>query len=406
MAQFTVTAKRDDGETLELTRIASSRSALVSALRAEGLTPVSVADASDPPGLLSSGNGTSARIARPRKKALHAFLSNLAVLLRSGMDLERCLRTLERESKGPMRSIIAEMLRRVRQGDRLSEAMVRTGAFSDFHTRVVRAGEYGGDLHEALGRIAATVEREAEIRGKIRNAVAYPAFLVVLGSASFVLMLTLILPKFAKMYEELGSDLPLATDIMLRTSQAVTAHAFWLLPLVGVLAFVMIRAMLQFRESTRIDRLRMRIPLLGNLVRDIEAAAFLRNLGLLVQSGLPVSQALAVCAQVADSAVFADAAREIERGVHHGESLSAEMRRTDLFSETILNLVAVGEESGNLAHLMLDCSETMERRMDDLIRGALTILEPVLILAVGCLIGLMAMATVLPIFSLSSGIRR
>jgi type IV pilus assembly protein PilC len=402
MPRFNVTAKLPSGESQDFQREADSEARLLKDLRSEGLVPVRVEDSkqsSDFFGSLFQRDG----VPKPRRKDVHAFMSNFATLLRSGMDLERCLKTLQREAREPLKSALVMLSQCIRQGDSLSEAMAKTNIFSPFHVRVVRAGEHSGNVHLAFARIASAIERESEVRGKIRNAIAYPAFLVVFGAISFSFILLFILPKFTGIYKEMGVELPLLTKIMLTSSSAFRANSIWLGPLLIFLAFICFKYLLRFRESLVLDRLRMKIPLMGSLIRDIEIAGFIRTIGLLLQSGLPVPQALHVSSQVADSAVFSQAALAIEGGVQRGEKISTEMRKLGLFSETILNLVAVGEESGSLEKLMLETSEEMEKKMDQTIKSLIAILEPLLILVVGVLIGLMVMATLLPIFSLSAG---
>jgi type II secretory pathway component PulF len=318
------------------------------------------------------------------------------------MDIERCLRTLERESKEPLQSVLKHIMERVRQGESLSEAMAKAEVFSPFHIRIIRAGEFSGNLHLALTRIASVIEREAEIRSRIRNAVAYPLFLVGFGILSFCSILLFILPKFTTVYREMGSKLPFTTSVLLDISSFLRTSAFWLLPLIAVGAFILFHYAFQFRNNPATDRFRMGLPVIGQAVREIHTAALLRNLGLLLQSGLPITQSLDICAKISDSAIFAKAVTEIEKGVEQGARISVEMRRQNLFSETVLNLVSVGEESGRLDALLLQTSEEMEKKMDQIVKGAVALLEPFLILTVGILIGLMVIATLLPIFSLSA----
>jgi len=226
------------------------------------------------------------------------------------------------------------------------------------------------------------------------------------GFVSFTIMIVFILPKFTGIYKEMGTELPLLTSVLLRISSIIRQNALWLLPLGAFLIFTAVKYLLQFRQNSALDALRMKIPVLGRLVREMEVAALIRTLGLLLESGLPIAKALNMCARVCGSAIFSRAVLEIERGVLKGGKLSSEMRKQQLFPETVLSITSVGEESGRLEELLLSTSEEMEARMDEIVAGIVTFIEPVLIIAIGILIGLMVMATLLPIFKLSAGLRR
>lgn len=341
-----------------------------------------------------------------RRRTLQRFMSGFATLLHAGMDLRKALATLERESREPLKSILGQVGARTRSGESLSSAMTKTGAFSAFHVRVVRAGEHSGDLEGALRRLAEVLEREEEIHAKIRNAVAYPLFLIAFGIFSFSIILFFVLPKFLGIYEEMGTKLPFLTKTLLQISGVIRESALWLVPVTVVLLAVMAKKLAHLRESIVFDRIRMGLPVLGNLFREIETANLLRILGLLLQSGLPAAQALKTSAEVLDSAIFRRATLSIESGVQKGGRISAEMAKQNLFSERVVNLVAVGEESGRLQTLLSETSQEMEKDVDQIVKTALIFLEPLLILCVGLLIGLMVMAALLPIFSLSSGLQR
>jgi len=406
MPVFNAIVKTPSGETQTLQRDADSERVLLAGLRADGFVPMKVEE-------VETASSWSLRTAfgrsgeeKPRRKDMLEFMRNLATLLRSGMDLERALRTLEKESRGVLRRALGQMITRVREGDSLSAAMTRAKVFTPFQINVARAGEYGGDLHSALSRIAAALERESDLHGRIRNAMAYPVFLIGFGVLSFLIMLIFILPKFLRIYKQMDVKLPFLTSMLLKVSSIFQTHGIWVVPLLALLIFLAFRRMLRFRENLAADRFRLRIPVLGKALHDIEVASFLRTLGLLVQSGIPVPHSLGILAKVSGSALFSRAAVQIEEGVQKGDRLSAEMRKQGLFSETIINLVSVGEESGQIEALLLETSEDMERRIDQQVKGLLTLLEPVLILIVGTIIGLMVMAMLLPIFSLSASLRR
>ena len=405
MPQFLAKVKTQSGQTLSLERQSESQAACIRSLRAEGFVPMEVQESASRLRTGLFGGLSQASTHKPKRKQMQSFMSNFATLLRSGMDLERSLRTLEKEAAPPLRGLLSLLAERVRQGESLSAAMTQTEAFSPFHVSIIRAGEYGGNLSLALQRICRSIERELELRARIRNAVAYPAFLICFGLASLIVMMLFVLPKFLKIYQEMKADLPLVTSLLLKTSGLLQTHGIWIFPLLILIGAAGVQYLFRFRENLSADRFRMKIPLLGAIIQDIETALFLRTLGLLIQSGIPIVQSLQIYARIAGSAIFFKASLEIEKGVQMGRKLSGEMRRQGIFSETTLNLVAVGEESGQLDQLLLETSDGMEKRIDDLVQALLTILEPLLIIIVGIIIGLIVISMLLPIFNLSAAIR-
>lgn len=405
MPTFTARVKTRSGMAQTFQRDAESQAALLRALRAEGFVPVQIQETSVKSFALGYKSFSWGRSRKPARKQMQAFMNNFAALLRSGMDLERALKTMEKEASEPLKGVIQGMVERVRQGEALSAAMARAEVFNPFHINVVKAGEYGGNLCGALQRIAQSIDREMEMRSRIRNAVAYPAFLICFGLLSMAIMMLFVLPKFLKIYKDMRAELPAVTALMLKASVLLQTHGIWVLPLLGLACGGLARYMLRFRDNLAADRIRMRIPLLGAIVRNVETATFLRTLGLLIQSGIPIVQALQVYARIAGSAIFCKAMQEIEKGVQMGSKLSGEMRRQGIFSEATLNLVAVGEESGQLDQLLMETSDRMEKQADEQIRTMLTFLEPLLIIVVGIIIGLIVVSMLLPIFKLSSAIR-
>ncbi|MEQ8819170.1 MAG: type II secretion system F family protein [Sumerlaeia bacterium] len=417
MPLFIVHAKTYSGEDRHLEREADSRQALAARLMSEGLLPVRIADAASPGGLLrpllarlgpkiSRLSGDSAALPRPTKAEVMAFARNMSSLLRSGMDVEGALRSLEKENKGNMRRITGELSKGVRQGQQLSAAMAACGCFTTFQVRIVRAGEYGGMLAESLARIASSLRQEIALKARVRHAVAYPSFVLCFGILSVLIMIFFILPRFVSMYREIDADLPWLTDLLLGVGQIADRHKVWLLPAVILGLVALVAGAIRFAKTPAAGALRLKLPAWGQVLRQFEEAAFLRNLGILMQSGIPVPQSLRICAEVGGNSVFGLAAERILEGVSRGHRLSAEMRRQNIFSESVLNLVSIGENGGELSALLLDTAESMEERANEQVSKLLTYLEPLLILAVGVVMGLLVVAMLTPIFSLSAGLRK
>lgn len=402
MPLFETLVKNVSGDNQTVRREASSRSMLLAALRSEGLTPVRIQEVQT----RSMQEWITGLRKRPSRKDTMNFIRNFAALVRSGMDVEKCLGALVRESKGAMRKVAEDLQNSINHGERLSSAMARSKAFTEFQIKIIRAGEYGGNLHEALQRLAHALESENDLRSRVINAMVYPLFIVCFGLVSAVVMIVFVLPKFLGLYSELNTKLPPLTQFVLDFSGFISNNAIWLLPLILILIVAAIRFLADYRRSLFADKLRMRIPLIGRMLLELKVASFLRTFGLLLQSGIPIPEALHICSDVADSALFSQKLREMEDGLLAGKRLSSEMANHGFFSETIRTIVSVGEEGGDLPRLLIEAAEELDQRADRTIKSLLTLLEPMLILLVGSLVGIMVLAMLLPIFNLSASLRR
>ncbi|MEN6626643.1 MAG: type II secretion system F family protein [Candidatus Sumerlaeia bacterium] len=405
MPNYKATVKNATGQNIQIERSASSKKAALEAIRAEGLFPIKVEEQGSSHQAGPAADHASHRSKKPKRRQILSFMKNLARLLHAGMDIERALSTLAKESNGTGALPIDQMAERVRHGDSLSVAMESVGTFTPFQINIIRAGEFGGSLDVALNRIATSIERDLELRGKVIQATAYPMFLICFGLLSLMVMMVFIMPRFFKIYEEMHVRLPMLTQVILGTSSVLNKNVYWIIPLIGIAGFFGIRQLFHISESESLDRWRYKLPLFGPLMFQMQILNFLRTLGLLVQSGIPVAQSLALVTKIAGSAVFSKMASEIEQGIRNGSRLSQELRRSNVFGESIVNLVAVGEESGHVESMLIEISSDLEKRIDELIKNMLTFLEPLLIMAVGAIIGLIVMSMLLPIFSLSANLR-
>ena len=403
MPNYSIIAKNESGQNIDLIRASASRKELLIKLREANLIPIKVELIAEE---TSGADWLSNLRSKPNKSEIQNFMSNFSTLLRSGMDIERCLRSIERESKGPIKGIVNLLQQKVKEGTKLSEAMIQTRAFGKFQINIIQAGEFGGNLHQALSRIVTAMDREMEVRSRIKFALAYPLFVVSFGILSALIMVTFILPRFTSIYKELGAQLPLLTRIVLAVSDFCGANGIWFFPIVLLIIAAIFKSLSNFRHSVQADRIRLSLPMLGSLLKNMEISAFLRTFGILLQSGLPITQALKISAEVSNSAIFSNAISDIEVGVQKGGTLSHEMRKQELFSETVLNLISVGEESGQLEELMLNTAEDMEKKIDRMLKGVVALLEPILIILVGIVVGIIVLAMLLPVFSLSASLRK
>ncbi len=398
MPRYVINAKTPAGESRTIEREAGTQTELLSALLSENLTPVSIRDAD---------TRTSGRVTRrPSDREVARFLEGFADLLRAGLDISLCLSTLERECGSSMAPVVNRIARDIDGGARLSESMERTGIFPRVHCRILRAAEHSGNLEKGLRRSSADLLRRLEIRASVIQAVAYPAFVVGFGLVSLLVMILFVLPKFAAIYQGMNATLPPVTSALLNGSVFLRAYGVWISLVVLVFAVLLWHQRKHPRIRRIGDVIRNSLPFVGAIFRDGEVASTLRNLGILIQSGIPIAQSLDIGASISSSERFAHALRNVASGVRSGRRLSSELRQSGLFKESVLGVVAVAERSSRLDSTLLETAERIEKETDQSIRKLLVLLEPILILLVGMIVGVMVIAMLLPIFSLSSSIQR
>lgn len=399
MPQFAYVARRPSGERTQGVLTAASRKEALSALAAQELLPVRVEAVEESSGL-GLGRG------RVPGKHLALFYTQLADLLRSGVPLLRALELLQRQtSHRVLRGLIQQVRDEVADGRPLAEALRRhQRVFGPLAVSMVRAGEEGGFLEEVLKRIAAFLEHQQELKSRTLGAMIYPVFLLVIGTAIVVGMLVFFVPKFAPIFErfEQQGELPWATQALMSASGFF--QQYWvpcLLVLAGV-AWAVVHWASTPTGREQLDRLRLRVPLLGRIVRLLAVARFCRILGTLLRSGVPVLRALAIAQDAAGNSVLRQAVQEAAEQVQQGRSLAGPLGASGQFPEDVIEMIAVGEEANNLEQVLIDIAETIERRTARLLDALVRLLEPLLLIFMAGMVLFVVIALLGPILQSSS----
>lgn len=350
----------------------------------------------------------SFRFRRPVRIADTALFSRqLADLLKAGINLNRALGTLTRQTANPAFGAVVEQVRAdVAAGMPLADALRKhPRAFPSLFVNMVRAGEAGGFLEDVLHRAALFAEKELELRGRVAGALIYPALLVALGGSSVLFLLTFFIPRFTLIFKDLGGELPVLTKGMIAASDFLAGYG-------GPLAGALLLATLLFWRWVRtpagrlaFDRLRLRLPLLGDVLRKTAVARFTRTLGALLQSGVPILTALDIATDALGNAVLAQVAAEAAAAVKDGRSLAEPLGRSPHFPPVVVDMIAVGEESGNLDGVLAHVADAYDREVDRAVKLFVTLLEPMLLIFMAAVVGLIVIAMLLPVFSLNSLIR-
>lgn len=376
--------------------------AVIDRLQELGYLPLSV-------DLPQSSNGLSREISlnallrRTSQKDIATFTHELSVLLNAGFPLERGLTTLtELSEKAPFRKIVQDLVEELRSGTSFSECLARhPRVFSRLYVNMVRAGEVGGILDLVLERLAGFLEDTQELKEYVASSLLYPVLLTVVGGGAVTLLLTLVIPKFAQIFADQGAALPLPTLIMLAISGAVSGYWWAILGalVVGALAFRGYVRTVAGRFA--VDRLLLRLPVLGTLIEKIQVSRFARTLGTLIRNGVPLLQALTIVQEASTNSVLRAAIGEARTGVEKGATLSTPLRQTGAFPSLFLHMLAVGEETGSMESMLIKVAETYDRQVKSSLKSLIALIEPVMILVMGGIVGFIVLSMLMAIFSLN-----
>lgn len=397
MAEFRYAALDSDGRTREGRIAADSREAARAALMAKKLFALRL----EP---VAAQAGQSVVKGRRLKAATLMLVTRQLATLASVVPLEEALRTIARQTEAPAaRAILSRVHGGVAEGRRLADAMALEGAsFAPLYRAMVAAGEASGSLPVALERVAALLERQAQVRSKLIAALAYPAALLVVAVLVVASLMIFVVPKVVEQFEDIGQTLPLLTRIVIFLSD-VLAAGWWAIVLVLVVAMTgFARAMANPALRLRFDGWLLGLPVVGRLIRSLEAARLARTLSTMVGSRLPLIEGLALAAPTLSNRVMRQATEQMVVAIREGASLSAAMRASAAFPPLLIAMAAGGEGSGRLELMLERAADYLDREFDSFTSTALALLEPGVILLMGGLVAAIVLAILLPLLQLDT----
>ena len=397
MPAFAYRAATAAGRTVRGVEDAESPAALERALSVRGLYPLEVA-----PATAASAEGAVRRGYRGRRADVVEAVRYLATLMDAGFPLDRALGAVARVvARRDTAEAVIDVRDRVRGGARLDDALAaHPRFFPRFAVGMVRAGERGGYLAQALERLAVQLEREQALRARLTSALIYPAVMVAVGAGAIAVLFVYVLPRFVTLLEDTGSALPKSTAMLLAIGRFVDAW-WWALLLAPVLIAMLVAAVRSTPEGrAATDRALLRLPLIGPLRQRVAAARLARTLSTLLGSGLPILPALEIAAgSQADAAVAEEVLRAREE-VRAGDRLAASLRRGGVFPFLFLQMVDVGEEGGRLPDMLERSAGAMEAELERGIDRMLRLVEPAMILAFGGIVGFVALSLLQAIYGI------
>jgi len=404
MAQFRYRATDQEGRIVEGTLDAAEVGVVVARLHDRGLIPLRIGgEGSDTP----TAGGFRIKLPRLRtrtsvnKRELLVFTQELSTLLTAGLPLDRSLASLADVSDNPvLRTAVTEVLQAVQGGKSLAEALgAHETVFPSIYVNMVSAGEHGGFLDQVLDRLSEYLERAQELREELTSAMMYPLFVTVVMGMSMVFLLTFVVPRFTDLFATSGTAMPVPTQILLAVSNALAKY-WWLLVIIVVGAVYGFRQWVATpRGRLAWDQRKLRMILLGDVIRKTEVASLTRTLGTLLRSGVPMLQALGIVRQILSNQVIGRAVSEVEVGAREGAGIADPLARTGVLPAIAVQMIKVGEETGRLDEMLLGAADHLEKDVRNTLRRLISLVEPAMILIMGVGIGFIVVSMLLGIFS-------
>jgi type IV pilus assembly protein PilC len=337
-----------------------------------------------------------------RTSDLAVFTRQFATMINAGLPIVQCLDTLAKQvTKERFREAIQQVTRDVETGSTLAEGLAKhKSIFSDLYISMVEAGESGGILDEILQRLSIFLEKLDALKRKVKTAMIYPSVVLAVAALATVFMLVFIIPTFAKMFSDFGGTLPLPTRIVMGASGILRSRWYVLVAAVAGGIFLFNRYRATEKGRLRIDTALLRVPAIGDILRKAAVARFTRTLGTLIASGVPILDGLGITARTAGNMVVHNAIMQTRVSIREGQTIAEPLRTSGVFPPMVVQMIAIGEETGALDEMLGKIADFYEAEVDAAVEGLTSIIEPVMIVLMGGMVGGMVVAMYLPIFKM------
>ena len=407
MTKFIYEAKNGPREVMKGSMEAETLDTVVNRLNEMGYFPLSVREE-------GTGNGDSIRKTplsklgqRISSRDLSIFTRQLSDLLESGLTLFKALDVIHEQTENKqLKKVIKDIHSRLKEGQTLSEALSEyPKIFSGLYVSMVKSGEVGGSLEKVLTRLSDFAEKDEELRAKIRAALAYPFLMATIGLLTIFVLLTFVIPRLVAMFKDMGQTLPLPTRILISISHFISGY-WWLIGAVVLLIFFVTKRGRKTKESKlAFDRFKLRIPVIGDLIKKAEISRFGNTLGTLLRNGVPILQSLKVVSETMGNEMLRQEVEKVHNEVGKGEKLGKSLEKSSYFPVFVTNMVIVGEEGGLLEKSLYKVADAYNREVDRTVKMMTSLLEPAMILIMGGIIGFIVISMLLPIFQINLMVR-
>jgi type IV pilus assembly protein PilC len=398
MPSFTYTARDARGAIKSATLEAASREDVVAQLRRQRMNVIKVEEAAKAPGK---------RLGSIKMRDIVIFTRQFSTMINAGLPLVQALDILSRQSENPaLQSVTKQVVFDVESGNTVADALRKhPKAFGDLYVNMVAAGEAGGILDTILMRLATFMEKNDALIRKVKGAMIYPGVIMSVAVGAVVVLLVFVIPTFQEMFASVGLTLPLPTRIVIGASQFL--QSFWWAIVGGAAAAAVLLQRFYATPDGQllIDRLLLRLPVLGDVLRKSAVSRFTRTLGTLVSSGVSILDGLEITAKTSGNRVIQDAIMESRTSIAGGDTIAGPLQRSNVFPPMVISMIAVGEQTGGLDEMLSKIADFYDEEVDAAVSGLLALLEPLMIVILGGVVGGMIVAMYLPIFDMINAVQ-
>jgi general secretion pathway protein F len=375
-------------------------------LRQQGLYPVSLSQEKSKD-IISKKSEVLFFVRKVRLKELAVVMRHMATLIESGMPLLEAIKTITDQIEGKvLRQILSKTGDMVMQGASFSGALEKhVPAFPHLYVDMIKSGEESGTLDKVLHRLADISEKEVMIKSKIISAITYPAIMIIAGFSIVSLLFMFVIPKILKMFEDMEKSLPLPTIILMKVSNFITSY-WW--AILGGIIFVIIFSSVWFKTDKgryMWDKVKLNLPVTGKLTRKMIISRFSRTLGNLMGGGVSLAKSLNISGMVVANRIYSDFISSAGKEIIEGQKIAVALGKGKFFPSLVVRMIAIGEESGELENMLIKLADSYDNEIEISIATIVSLLEPVMIVGMGLMVGFIVVSVLLPIFQMGQGIR-
>ncbi len=395
---FNYVAKNREGEELKGSLEADNSSMVASQLKEKGYYVTSINEKKKRKSL---GEYFKFR-KRVKINDLAVFSQQFSVMINAGISLVEALGILRAQTeKATFKEVIAKVQEDVETGTGLAEAMSKyPEVFPDLYCQLIRAGETGGVLDTVLNKLAAHYERQDELNKKVKSALYYPIVIFIVAVAVVIFLLVKVVPQFVVMFEGFGAELPLPTRILLGSSEFVQSYWYIILIILGIILFAISAYKNTPKGSYRFDKLLLKIIVVGDMMKKVYISRITSTLAILLDSGVDLLSSLAIVEDVVGNKVYGQILTDARIQVREGVNLSEPLTNRDEFPRMVVQMIKVGEEAGNIGEMLTKVSNFFDREVESSVDGAISLIEPVMIVLLAVIVGFVAISIVTPMFDM------
>ncbi len=395
MPTYSWKGKNKTGKMQEGAVAAESKEAVIALLRRQQIMVSAVTEKGKEIAVPKFGGGV-------KQKEIAIFTRQFSVMIDAGLPLVQCLEILGAQQKNRMfQKVLFQVRQDVESGSTLADSLRKhPKVFNDLFCNMIAAGESGGILDTILQRLSTYIEKRVKLQAAVRSAMVYPVAVITIAIGVVVVILWKVIPTFAMLFQGLGATLPLPTRITIALSRFLGRYMPLLVLALGGCVYFLNRYYQTDKGRHQIDAIVLKIPVLGDLMRKIAVARFCRTLGTLIQSGVPILEGLEITARTSGNAIIQDAIMATRKSIEEGKTIAGPLEQTGVFPSMVVQMISVGEQTGALDAMLSKIADFYEDEVDEAVENLMALLEPVMILFLGIMIGGIVISMYMPMFSL------